>query len=176
MAGRPVFDFLAEEVLNQQPAQLRAFMLQSAVLSELTPEACRAVTGRDDAAAVLETLYRRNLFLVSLESSTVSADPPVDMPAARVYRFHALFAVFLREHLHNDDAEQFRVLHLRAAKIVPDASAAINHYLAAEAWQAAAEAIEVLAEEEVQQGLVDTLQGWIERLPAQLQSERPQLN
>ncbi len=175
-ADRHVFDFLAEEVLNQQPADVRAFILQAAVLSELTPEACRAVTGRDDAATVLETLYRRNLFLVAMESSSRAAEQQVGVPAPRVYRFHALFAVFLREQLHRDDAEQYREMQRRAAGTVSDASAAINHYLAAEAWQAAMDAIEARAETLVQQGLVDTLQGWIERLPAQLQSEHPQFH
>ena len=43
------------------------FLLETAVLPNLTPALCQAVTGRADAESVLDTLYRRNLFLVALD-------------------------------------------------------------------------------------------------------------
>jgi LuxR family maltose regulon positive regulatory protein len=62
---RYIFDFLAEEVLDRQPPAVRAFLLETSILAELTPARCQAVTGRSDAGAILEDLYRRNLFLIS---------------------------------------------------------------------------------------------------------------
>jgi len=64
---RHVFDFLAAEVLNRQPPDVRAFLLDTAILDELTPALCQAVTGRPDAPAILDDLYHRNL-LVSVAS------------------------------------------------------------------------------------------------------------
>ena len=43
---RFLFDYLADEVLNRQDPFVRMFLLETAVLPELTPDACRAVTGR----------------------------------------------------------------------------------------------------------------------------------
>jgi LuxR family maltose regulon positive regulatory protein len=60
---RYVFDFLAEEVLNRQEPDVRAFLLETSILSELTPTLCQAVTGRTDAGTLLEDLDRRSLFL-----------------------------------------------------------------------------------------------------------------
>jgi LuxR family transcriptional regulator, maltose regulon positive regulatory protein len=64
---RTLFEFLAEEVLNRQDPFVRMFLLETAVLPNLTPTLCQAVTGRADAEALLDALYRRNLFLVALD-------------------------------------------------------------------------------------------------------------
>jgi LuxR family maltose regulon positive regulatory protein len=83
-SNRHVFELLAEEVFRHQPAEVRAFLLETSILSELTPELCRAVTGRANAHAILEEVYRRHLFLAA-----------VDAPAADggvCYRYHDLFA------------------------------------------------------------------------------------
>ena len=41
-----LFDYLAHELLDRQPPEVAAFLLETAVLRELTPEACEAVRGR----------------------------------------------------------------------------------------------------------------------------------
>lgn len=53
---RTLDDYVAEELVATQPAALQAFMLESALLHELTPDACRAVLAREDAAQALEDL------------------------------------------------------------------------------------------------------------------------
>jgi LuxR family maltose regulon positive regulatory protein len=59
---RFVLDFLAEEVLDRQPDEVRAFLLETSVLERLSGELCDAVTGRTDSQAMLEAIERANLF------------------------------------------------------------------------------------------------------------------
>jgi ATP/maltotriose-dependent transcriptional regulator MalT len=42
--------------MQHQPTEVARFMLDASVLDELTAEACAAVTGRPDAAALLRSI------------------------------------------------------------------------------------------------------------------------
>ena len=79
-------DYFIAEVLDQQPADLVQFMLDTAILGQLTPAACAAVTGRHDAAAMLrrtiDTAHR--LFLVALDEQQ------------ETFRYHRLVRQVLR--------------------------------------------------------------------------------
>jgi LuxR family maltose regulon positive regulatory protein len=168
---RYVFDFLAEEVLERQEPAVRAFMLEISILNELTPARCHALTGRGDAGAILEELYRRNLFLVNLPSPT-SQFTTYQSTNQPTYRYHALFAEFLRRRLAQELPERVRALHRRAAESQPDPSRAIWHYLAAEMWGAAATRIEQIGAALLRQGLLATVNGWINVLPAAVRQSR----
>jgi LuxR family transcriptional regulator, maltose regulon positive regulatory protein len=52
---RFVLDYLVEEVLDRQPEQVRAFLLDTSVLDQLTGGLCDALTGRSDGQPMLET-------------------------------------------------------------------------------------------------------------------------
>lgn len=158
---RYLFEFLAGEVLDRQGPEFRAFLLQSSILPELTPALCQAVTGRDDAQALLESLYRRNLFLVRDESGA--------------YRYHALFAEFLREALQRERPGELAELHRRAAGAQASPLRAIGHYLAAGLWEEAAEAIEQVGDRALLLGLMETIRGWGEALPGAVRERRPSL-
>jgi LuxR family transcriptional regulator, maltose regulon positive regulatory protein len=64
---RDVLDFLAEEVLERQPGQVREFLLETSIAEHLTGTLCDALTGRNDGSEMLERLERENLFLVPLD-------------------------------------------------------------------------------------------------------------
>lgn len=98
-----ISDFLAEDVLARQPDDLRVFLLETSVLSEFTPALCNAVCGRDDALAVIDRLEKANLFLI-----------PVDRERG-IYRYHSLFAEFLRVQLEREHPSRARVVHLAAS-------------------------------------------------------------
>ena len=171
-ANLHVFDLLAEEVLNRQPPLLRKFLLETSILSELTPELCQAVTGQVDAPIILEEVYRRNLFVVAVGDL---ADD-LALAASPTYRYHALFIEFLRRQLAREQPEQLGEYHRRAAEAQHVPAQAIAHYLAAEQWEAAAQVIEQIAESIYSQGLLDRLQGWIRRLPTAVHMTHPWLN
>ncbi|MHA0110751.1 hypothetical protein ACXYUI_26880, partial [Klebsiella pneumoniae] len=50
---RELAEYLADNVLNLQPAALQDFLLKTSLLSAMTAPLCNAVTGRSDAQAVL---------------------------------------------------------------------------------------------------------------------------
>jgi LuxR family maltose regulon positive regulatory protein len=100
---RYIVDYLVEEVLRRQPDQVRGFLLQTAILDRLCAPLCDAVTGRDHGKAMLATLERGNLFLVSLDDTR------------RWYRYHHLFADVLQSHLAEEQPDQVSVLHGRAS-------------------------------------------------------------
>jgi LuxR family maltose regulon positive regulatory protein len=180
-AGRYVFDFLADEVLGRQDPFVRMFLLETSILPDLTPSACQAVTGRSDAAAILDQLYRRNLFLVEIRNGSVeiaSARSTFDQSSylqPSTYRYHDLFRDFLRERLARELPEWVRQLHGRAAKSEPLPARRIQHYLAAELWDDAADAIEQIGEGLLAQGGGRTLHSWIEAIPLDVCARRPQL-
>lgn len=168
-SDRYIFDFLAAEVLDRQEPDVRAFLLETSILNELTPARCQALTGRAAAGDILEKLYRRNIFLISLSSATPQS---TNLPT---YRYHALFAEFLRRRLAHDLPEDVRELHRRAAESQTDPSRAIRHYLTAEMWDAAAACIEQAGPTLLGQGLLVTVAGWIDALPPALRQTRPGL-
>lgn len=89
-----VLDYLAEEVLQQQPPSVQAFLLRTSILDRLCGPLCDAVL-RDPAVpgqATLEQLERANLFLVPLDDER------------RWYRYHHLFADLLRQRLQQGTA------------------------------------------------------------------------
>jgi LuxR family maltose regulon positive regulatory protein len=186
---RSVFEFLAEEVFNNQEAEIRGFLLQTSILPELTPTLCRAVTRRADAGSVLEALYRRNLFLVQIAPSqelgnrepggATRFDRPHletgDPPRERRYRYHDLFAEFLRHKLGETWPERIPDLHLRAAQAESEPARAVDHYLAAAGWREAADLIERIGAEMFTRGYLDTLSRWINALPASVREGRPRL-
>ena len=165
--GRYLFDFLAEEVLGQQEPELQRFLLDSAILPELTPDLCRAVTGRDDAPRLLDRAYRRNLFL------TITGGPVAETGAA--FRFHDLFAEFLRGRLAGESPERTRELHRRAAEAATEPARAIAHYCAAGLWEEAARAIEESGPAFARHGMYRRLHDWIAALPDEVREAHPRL-
>jgi LuxR family maltose regulon positive regulatory protein len=99
---RFVLDYLVEEVLNNQPDDVRQFLLDTSVLRELTGPLCDALTGRTDGSQTLEELERGNLFVVPLDDQR------------QWYRYHHLFADALRSRLLSRHPDRGLALH-RAA-------------------------------------------------------------
>lgn len=116
-----IAEYLAEEVLAGLPLPLRRFLLQTSILQTLSPAACDAVCQRTDSARMLATAERSNLFLT-----------PVD-DRRSAFRFHRLFAGFLRAQLRREEPAVEPILQRRAAAWYREAGRpvpAIDHALA----------------------------------------------
>ncbi|HEX5974711.1 MAG TPA: hypothetical protein VFY57_06090, partial [Rubrobacteraceae bacterium] len=164
---RYVFDYLAEEVLSRQPEDVREFLLETSIVETLSGPLCEALTDTTDGLKMLERLERDNLFLVPLDDE------------GRYYRYHHLFAAFLRERLRRERPDAILELHHRAG-LWEEAdgclSGAIEHTLAAEDFDRAADLIE--EETGVRRTYVDVslLLRWLGTLPDDLVLQRPQLS
>jgi LuxR family transcriptional regulator, maltose regulon positive regulatory protein len=163
---RYVVDYLAEEVLARQPAEVREFLLRTAVLQRLSGPLCDAVTGQDGGTASLVALERANLFLVPLDDRR------------RWYRYHHLFAEVLRAHLIEQYPDEVAELHRRAGawfEANDDTPSAISHAVAGGDYSRAADlmelAIPVLRRERREQEIA----GWVTSLPDEVARVRPVL-
>jgi len=117
-----IAEYFIGEVLEQQSPEVAAFMLETSVLDELTAEACAAVTGRQDAAALLRSIEAANLFIVALDDDRTS------------YRYHHLVREVLRAQLRSTDRRRELTLQLRAAEwleSVGETRGATRYFLAA---------------------------------------------
>jgi len=161
--ARALFDFLAQEVLDDLPPELREFAVDSSVLHELTPSRCEAVTGVAGARDALEALMRRHLFLSVVDE----AEP--------VLRFHDLFRDFLRAQLARKPADYQRTLHARAAAAETLLYRAVDHWLDAERWGEAIAMITANGLRLAGEGAYGWLEGWIARLPADQVEADPRL-
>jgi LuxR family maltose regulon positive regulatory protein len=161
-----VLDYLIEEVLEQQPASVQTFLLQTAVLDQLTGSLCDALTGQGNGQATLEMLQHANLFLVPLDEEL------------RWYRYHHLFSDLLRQRLRQTQPEVILELHQRASEWYEQNGfndAAIGHALRAEDFQQAAHLVEEQVDAAWQRGEHTKLRRWLAGLPVELVLSRPQL-
>ncbi len=157
-----LFDYLACEVYDNQPADIRRFLSETAILRELTPAACDALTERDDSAALLAHLHNLDLFVIAL--------------GAQHFRYHHLFHDFLRQFSADDEA--LRARHRRAARFFQaDGKRAetIFHQLAARDFADAATTIEAVGEASLRAGQLDSVATWIDNLPPDTLAEHPLL-
>jgi LuxR family transcriptional regulator, maltose regulon positive regulatory protein len=127
---RFVFDYLLEQVLNQQDLEIREFLLKTSVLERLSAPLCDAVTGTAGAARrSLDTLERANLFLTPLDDERVW------------YRYHHLFSDLLKLVLEQAYPGLAVELHSRACRWFEEQGKipeAFQHALAADDIELAA--------------------------------------
>jgi LuxR family maltose regulon positive regulatory protein len=152
-SDRHLFAYLAQEVLAELPEDLREFVLRVSVLAELSPALCNKVADRVDSEQILESLYRRNLFLTIVDEATP------------VLRFHDLFREFLHSELERRHPELIATLHERAGRAEESLPRAIAHFLKAQCWTEATELIVARGEAMIVSGDHATLERWIDQLP-----------
>ena len=164
---RFVVDYLAEEVLQRQPEDVRRFLLWTSILDRLSGALCDAVTGLDGGQSMLEVLDRRNLFLIPLDARR------------EWYRYHHLFADVLRARLVREEPDRVLDLHRRASRWFEQRGEphdAIRHALAGEDFERAAGMIEMAIPGLRRARQEATMRRWFELLPDRLFQVRPVLS
>lgn len=153
---RNVPDYLTEQVLNQQPDDVRQFMLSTCVLERMSGPLCDAVTGGVGAQAMLDELDRRSLFVSPLD------------PRREWFRYHQLFRSLLRHHLRDDDPDRARLLLERAAAWHLDRhelEIGVDYLAQAGAWSSVLEAAFTFGGGLLVRGGAAAVARWIERVP-----------
>src|SRR6266705_4019795 len=164
---RYIVDYLVEEVLQRQPAPVRSFLLQTAILDRLSGPLCDAVTGQEEGNARLEALERGNFFVVPLDDRR------------HWYRYHHLFAEVLSAHLMAEQPDQVATLHRRASAWYEQndlPSDAIRHALEAFDFERAAGLVERAVPEMRRSRQEATVLGSLKALPDELLQVRPVLS
>jgi LuxR family maltose regulon positive regulatory protein len=163
---RFVLDYLVEEVLDRQPDEVRAFLLDTCVLDQLTGGLCDVLTGRCDGQAMLETLERENLFVIPLDEER------------RWYRYHHLFADALRARLAARHAGRVGELHAAASRWLAEnglLADAVRHAIASGDHEHTADLVELSLGDLRRRRLNRTLRDWLAALPDDVVRRRPVL-
>jgi LuxR family maltose regulon positive regulatory protein len=158
-----LFAYLAHEVLASQPPDVQAFLLRSAILSELDAATCDKVLGETNSAAWLRSLYQRGLFLTSV--------------GAGQYRYHPLFHAFLAQQA-RDQLPEWSALHERAAahyRALGAGEQALYHLMAIGDSVAVAAELGRMAPAWLAEGRFVTLIDWLDRLPESAVAAHPWL-
>lgn len=164
-------DFLAEEVLDYQPGEIRQFLLRTSILETLNGPLCEAVVKPDAqpgyGTIMLSRLEHSNLFITSLDEKR------------EWFRYHPLFADFLREVERQVNPEEIPELHKRAATWFEgngNLNEAFRHALASRDMEWAADMIERDVQTLINQGEVSAVARWIGRLPEEITHKRPMIS
>lgn len=160
-SDRAMFDFLATEVIDQLDDGLRRFLVQTAVLPELTAARAAAVTGDAQAPWWLEQVDRLGLFVSALDA----AEPTL--------KLHDLFREALLQRLERAPADERRALWTRAAQGESDPARRIPMLLKGGDLDAAAEALAGEAPSLLTDGALAGVAHLVEQFPAAFVAASP---
>jgi LuxR family maltose regulon positive regulatory protein len=158
--------YLAAEVLAGVPRRIKRFLLRTSVLRSLSAGLCNAVMGQRGSGEILAALELSNLFVVRLDES------------GRWYRYHPLFADWLRGQLEREAPDSIPALHRRAARwyrsqAMPEE--AFDHAMAAEDIALAAEIVASYYWSSALAGRGETVRRWLESFDEKQIQEYPHL-
>jgi LuxR family transcriptional regulator, maltose regulon positive regulatory protein len=128
-SDRTVAEYLLAEMLDRQQAEVQDLLLRTSLLDRVNGELADLLTGRSGSERILLELEDANAFTVSLD------------PEREWFRYHHLFAEFLRLELRRGLPEEVPTLHRRAAGWFirqGQVADAIRHTQAAGDWPGAA--------------------------------------
>ena len=161
-----LFDLLAREVFARQSADVRAFLLITSTLRDLTPDVCdalRKAAGNSvgDSASMLAYLKRQDLFIVETAEGAM--------------RFHHIFHNFLHQQSTFEQRQQWNRIAADCYATRNDPESVIYHLLEAEAWDAVADMLDQYASSLLSVGRLDTLAAYIDSLPPETLHGHPML-
>ncbi|WP_045875137.1 LuxR C-terminal-related transcriptional regulator [Pseudofrankia sp. DC12] len=157
-------DYLAENVLNTLPPDLLDFLLTTSICDRLCGDLAAAVSGQPQGQARLEELERRDMFLRPLDEDR------------EWFRYHHLFAGYLRRRLERDRPDQIATLQRTASAWFADhglLGEAVTHALAAGNDAGAADLVERQAMHLVEHSRMASLLALVNKLPRSLLPGRP---
>jgi ATP/maltotriose-dependent transcriptional regulator MalT len=102
-ADRDVVRYLGDVVLSKQPEEVRNFLMKTSVLDRFCGDLCAKITGANESRAVLEHLNAHNMFLIPLDRRD------------EWYRYHHLFADFLRSRFSVERPDELAVTYSLAS-------------------------------------------------------------
>jgi len=161
-----IADYLAQEVLASRPLEQREFLLHSSVLGDFCASMCDAALSRHNSAAMIAQVLRDSLLLSSIDVEQ------------GWYRYHPLFADFLRAQLEREAPGKARIVHRAAALWAAEerlTNEAVTHALAAQDHALAASVLESSALGLVRSGRVAEAARLVTQLPDAEVIRRPAL-
>lgn len=147
----PIADYLYRECLAGLRPELQDFLIESAILDQMTPELCDFVRDTTTSRDMLHTTQSLGLFLTAVDGQQ------------QWYRYHALFREFLLREGERRDHRRVRALHVRAADWFEAHGAprqAIEHLIEAGESTRAVNSAARISLTMFQHGEAETLERW----------------
>ena len=152
-----LFEMLAHEVFERQPADVREFLLVTATLRDLHPPVCDMLLGSAgypsiDSSSMLAYLRRQDLFVVET--------------AEGFLRYHHIFHDFLRQQSPIEKRNEWNRIAAQYFLAHSDPESGIYHLLEAQAWDEVADVLDTYAATLLSAGRLDMLASYIDSLPS----------
>ena len=155
-ASDVVGEFLAENVLDTLEPELREFLLATSITERTCGGLASVLAGATNGQAMLEEVEQRGLFLQRIDD-----DP-------NWFRFHQMFAEFLRRRLERDRPDRVEELHRTASAWFAEngyLNEAVDHALAAGDPAYAVDLVERDETNLLEQSKMTTLLEIVKKLP-----------
>ena len=171
-SDRQIVDFLMDEVLSRQTAEIKNFLYVSAMIERFCAPLCDFISkgsfGKVDSGKFIAKLDRENLFLVPLDNER------------RWYRYHHLFQSLLMQHLKENLSPKSKTrIHRLAGEWFAGQGLieeALRHLIAADDIDAAAALVEENLGVAIDNDLSRrTLGRWLDMFPKSAEQQRPVL-
>ena len=163
---RTVARYLLEEVLEQQPPDVRQLLLRTSILDRVSGPLADCLTGGSGCERILQELEDANAFVSSLDV------------ARSWFRYHHLFADLLQLELRRIAPETIGPLHRAAAgwhEENGDPVEAVRHAQAAHDWPHAARLLTMNHVGLILDGRLATVRELLDAFPARLGAANPEL-
>ncbi|WP_329407122.1 protein kinase [Nocardia vinacea] len=159
-------EYLLENVVDSLEPDMLEFMMRTSVTERVCGELAEVLTDRKPGQELLEEVRRRDLFLRNVDDEL------------RWFRYHGLFAEFLRRRLVLQHPGLLEQLHSRASSWFDDHDMpieAVDHALAADAPDLAMKLVSERVEQLLEGSRMATFLGLVAKLPGSLTVLNPVL-
>ncbi len=167
ISGVGLYDYLAQQVLDQQPAWIREFLLKSSFLEEFDAGICEEVWGKtNNWPALIGTITQDNLFVLPVGEG------------GKTIRYHHLFRDFLQTRYEQEYPNEVKGLLYSIASAFTkqeEWEKAYASYQRIGDISATADLVELAGPSFVRDSRLAVLAGWIDALPEEILAERPTL-
>lgn len=163
-SGIGLYEYLAQQVLEQQPLEIREFLLDSSILEEFDADMCQRVIGealetQKDWRALMDIVVRSNLFIL-----------PVD-DEFQWLRYHHLFRDFLQNRMEQTRPDDYEKIRLKLAEYFQsknDWERVFEIYSSLGKTDALADLIKNVGSIFIAKGKISKLSNWLEQLPEEM--------
>ncbi|GAP15340.1 ATP-dependent transcriptional regulator [Longilinea arvoryzae] len=172
VSGIGLYEYLAQQVLEQQPEDVQLFLLRTSLLGEFDAELCEEVIGKTLGltqvpwARLMDYTLRSNLFILPVDQET------------QWLRYHHLFRDFLQARIQRDRPNEALVIQSRMADLALEHSEWERAYRLLQNTgnqNALVDLIEKAGSGMVASGQLTLLNDWLEALPVSIIQQHPVL-
>ena len=152
-------EYLGENVFEEQPEDVRYFLIQTSLFKQLDVEFCNRLLKIENSGNILSQLEKNYLFTTSIDNEE------------KIYCYHHLFQEFLRGRLEQEEGiSVVKEIHYRSAKVYEEMykeEDALYHYLEAKKYDDVFRLLQTVGHKFFTQGRHTTLDELLKKIPEQ---------